>query len=101
VPDPHRGRLADAIGHHEQDGGDLKRDLMRCQREVLINPIKSPAAPNMPYSSRNEIEIGAPMTINCRIRSPVDAPDVPEDLKFPERPGGAWQTTGWPGTSRG
>ncbi len=34
---------------------------------VLIRPIKRPAAPNRPYSSRKEIEIGAPMTISRRI----------------------------------
>ena len=34
---------------------------------VLIRPINRPAAPNRPYSSRKEIEIGAPMTISRHI----------------------------------
>src|SRR6266404_5713068 len=34
---------------------------------VLIRPIRSPAAPNRPYSSRKENEIGAPMTMSFHI----------------------------------
>ncbi len=35
---------------------------------VESRPINSAAAENRPYSSRKEIEIGAPITTSCRIR---------------------------------
>ena len=67
VADPHGGGHADAERHHEQDGGDLSAIWCAASAVVLITPIKSPAAPNRPYSSRKESEIGVPMTMSCHI----------------------------------
>ena len=68
VADAHGGGHADAERYHEQNGGDLQRDLMRRKRGVEISPINSAADENSPYSRRKETEIGAPIVTSCRIR---------------------------------
>ena len=60
-PDPHRGGLRQAKGHHEAHRGALQGDLMRRQLAVLITPIRKPDPANRPTSMIRVTPIGRPI----------------------------------------
>ena len=86
VSDTHRRRHADAERHHEQDGGDLQRDLVRGERGGADQPHQQRRGAEQAILQQERDRDRRADDDELAHQAPVDAPDAAEHVIFPERP---------------